>query len=44
MSEWNKRFKKGQEDVKDDERIGRPKTHRTDENGSLLSIFNKVEQ
>jgi hypothetical protein len=33
--EWHKRFKEGQEDVKDDERTGRPKTHRTDENCSL---------
>jgi transposase len=33
--EWHKRFKDGQEDVKDDERTGRPKTHRTDENCSL---------
>jgi hypothetical protein len=30
--EWHKRFKEGQEDVKDDERTGRAKTHRTDEN------------
>jgi hypothetical protein len=30
--EWHKRFKEGQEDVKDDERTGRPKTRRTDEN------------
>jgi hypothetical protein len=30
-----KRFKEGREDVKDDERTGRPKTHRTDENCSL---------
>jgi hypothetical protein len=30
--EWLKRFKDGQEDMKDDERTGRPKTHRTDEN------------
>jgi hypothetical protein len=34
--EWHKRFKEGREDVKDDERTGRPKTHRTDENCSLL--------
>jgi hypothetical protein len=33
--EWHKRFKECQVDVKDDERTGRPKTHRTDENGSL---------
>jgi transposase len=33
--EWHKRFKEGREDVKDDERTGRPKTHRTDENCSL---------
>jgi hypothetical protein len=31
----HKRFKEGREDVKDDERTGRPKTHRTDENCSL---------
>jgi hypothetical protein len=30
--EWHKRFKEGWEDVKDDERPGCPKTHRTDEN------------
>jgi hypothetical protein len=35
VSEWHKRFKEGREDVKDDERTGRPKTHRTDENCSL---------
>jgi hypothetical protein len=28
-------FKGGREDVKYDERTGRPKTHRTDENYSL---------
>jgi hypothetical protein len=28
--EWHKRFKEGREDVKDDERTGRPKTHRAD--------------
>jgi hypothetical protein len=33
--EWYKRFKEGRKDVKDDERTGRPKTHRTDENCSL---------
>jgi hypothetical protein len=35
VSEWHKRFKEGREDVKDDERAGRPKTHRADENCSL---------
>jgi hypothetical protein len=30
--EWHTRFKEGQENVKDDERTGHPKTHRTDEN------------
>jgi hypothetical protein len=30
--EWYERFKEGRKDVKDDERNGRPKTHRTDEN------------
>ena len=30
--EWHKRFKKGRDDVKDDERPGRPRTRRTDEN------------
>jgi transposase len=30
--EWHKKFEEGREDVKDDERTGRPKTHRTDEN------------
>jgi hypothetical protein len=29
--EWRKRFKEGREDVKDDKRTGRPKTHQTDE-------------
>jgi hypothetical protein len=33
--EWHKRFKEGPKDVKDDERTGRPKTHRTHENCSL---------
>jgi hypothetical protein len=33
--EWHKMFKGGREDVKYDERTGRPKTHRTDENYSL---------
>jgi hypothetical protein len=33
--EWHKRFKEGREDVKYDEKTGRPKTHRTDENCSL---------
>jgi uncharacterized cysteine cluster protein YcgN (CxxCxxCC family) len=33
--EWHKRFKESLEDVKDDERTVRPKTHRTDENCSL---------
>jgi hypothetical protein len=33
--EWHKRFKEGWEDVKDDERTGCPKTHRTDDNCSL---------
>jgi hypothetical protein len=30
--EWHKRFKEGREDVKDNERTGHLKTHRTDEN------------
>jgi hypothetical protein len=30
--EWHKRFKEGQEYVKDDKRTGHPKTHQTDEN------------
>jgi transposase len=30
--EWHKRFKEGRDDVKDDERSGRPRTKRTDEN------------
>jgi transposase len=33
--EWHKKFKEGREDMKDDKRTGRPKTHRTDENCSL---------
>jgi hypothetical protein len=33
--EWHKRFKEGREDVKDNERTGRQKTHRADENCSL---------
>jgi hypothetical protein len=32
--EWHKRFEEGREDVKYDERTGRPKTHRTDANCS----------
>jgi hypothetical protein len=35
VCDWHKRFKEGREDVKDDERTGRPKTHWTDENYSL---------
>jgi hypothetical protein len=30
--EWHKTFKEGRDDVKDDKRTGRPKTHQTDEN------------
>jgi hypothetical protein len=30
--EWHKRFKEGREDVKEDERSGRPETHWTEEN------------
>jgi hypothetical protein len=33
--EWHKRFTEGREIVKDDEKTGRPKTHRTYENCSL---------
>jgi hypothetical protein len=33
--EWHKSCKVSREDVKDDERTGRTKTYRTDENGSL---------
>jgi hypothetical protein len=33
--EWRKRFKEGREDVKDNERTGRSKTHWTDEKCSL---------
>jgi hypothetical protein len=36
--EWHKRFKEGQEDVKDDERTGCPKTHRTDENVEVRKL------
>jgi hypothetical protein len=31
-NEWHKRFKEGVENVEDDERIGHPRSHRTDEN------------
>jgi hypothetical protein len=31
-SEWQKRFKKGHENVEDDDRSGRPRSHRTEEN------------
>jgi hypothetical protein len=41
--EWHKRFKEGREDVKDDERTARPKSHRTDEMFTS-SFLNKVEQ
>jgi hypothetical protein len=45
VCEWHKRFKEGREDVKDDERTGHPKTHRTDENCLFtLSFLNKVKQ
>jgi hypothetical protein len=30
--EWHKRYKEGSENVHDDERSGRPRSHRTDEN------------
>jgi hypothetical protein len=30
--EWHKMFKAGREDVRDDERTGRPKINRTDKN------------
>jgi hypothetical protein len=40
--ERHKRFKEGREDVKDDGRTGRPKTHRTDK-WFTLSFLNKVE-
>jgi hypothetical protein len=30
VSEWHKRFKEGPENVEDDERSGRPKSHRID--------------
>jgi hypothetical protein len=30
--EWHKRFKEGRETVEDDERVCRPRSHRTDEN------------
>jgi hypothetical protein len=33
--EWHDSFKQSRENVKDDERTGRPKTHRRDENCSL---------
>jgi hypothetical protein len=42
--EWHKRFKEGREDVKENKRTGRPKTHQTDENCSLLSFLNKIKQ
>jgi hypothetical protein len=35
VSEWHKRFKEVREDVKGDERTGRPKTDRTDESCPL---------
>jgi hypothetical protein len=40
---WHKNFKEGREDVKDDERTERPKTHRTWKL-STLSFLNKVEE
>jgi hypothetical protein len=33
--DWHIRFKEGRDNVKDDKRTRRPKTHWTDENGSL---------
>jgi hypothetical protein len=33
--EWHKRFEEGREEVKEDERTGRPKIHRTDVNFSV---------
>jgi hypothetical protein len=32
VSEWHKRSKEGRENVEDDERSGRPRSHRADEN------------
>jgi hypothetical protein len=34
--EWHKTFKEDREDVKENERTGRPKIQRTDENCSLF--------
>jgi hypothetical protein len=31
VSEWHKRFKEGRENVEDDERSRRPRSHRTDD-------------
>jgi hypothetical protein len=40
VSEWHKRFKEGREDVKDDERAGRPKTRR-DQKGTQVTSPNE---
>jgi hypothetical protein len=37
--EWHKRFKVGREDVEDDERCGRPKSHRTGEHKCGTDTF-----
>jgi hypothetical protein len=37
--EWHKRFKVGREDMKNDERTGRPKIHRKDENVERVRNF-----
>jgi hypothetical protein len=36
--EWHKVFKDGHENVEDDEKNGRPKCHRTDENVEKCGI------
>ena len=41
LFEWHKRFRKGRESVKDDERCGRPTTSRTDDN---IAAFEKMSK
>ena len=42
--EWHKRFKEGREDVNDDDRPGRPMTHRTDETVNSVSALVKSDR
>jgi len=42
--EWHKRFKEGHEIVEDDDRSGRSRSHRTDENVGKLRNLMDIQQ